>query len=472
MINSVIFYICSCCTTAPYSFLFRETCGSLTVYGNAMWSVGQARGRFKPGPRTSYEPALAELEAARKKAVSEGDTAKVEELDNRRDAILESMHPGLSTMPPCSNCQRRGHERQNCPRPSAKRWQKLSSTACPTGPASEQQSQENSGPPEPIPSQLRTPGNSGVDSARILWILGRCGIEMSLPTGSVRNFNIPIDVKAGSRAVGAGKPDEIYILENGSSRLWHLTLGAAAHAEELTVDIEAARFRSSLGSRLLLLGSSLLVTGTPGPGAHTPWLFNLKAREWARLPEAPHPILSSAVIASGDTVTIVGGWSKQRSCHGHVQNLRLQQPFRWRASPTGSVPWRRPGAGCVMQNFGTLLALGWMECQGEVGSQSFRLFPRNGAAQRARTSSSRLCKLDDSDGSISEISQMPLADSFEHNGEIYPMGDNVICIGRDHIQSFNVASSSWRNWQLPRQLGQDSSSSWVKHCGSWALTCI
>merc|ERR1719277_2192970 len=113
-----------------------------------------------------------------------------------------------------------------------------------------------------------------------------------------------------------------------------------------------------------------------------------------------------------------------------------------------------------------------MECQGAVGSDSFRLLRRNGFAQRAHTSSSKLCVLGGADGRISELSQMPMADSFEHNGEIYPMGDQVVCIGRDHIQAFNVASSSWQTWRLPRQLGQDSSNSWVKHCGSWALAWL
>lgn len=298
---------------------------------------------------------------------------------------------------------------------------------------------------------------------------------MSLPLGSTRCFSIPFEIKPGSRSVGSCIQDELFILENGSSRIWRLRLGVASRAEELTAGAEATRFRASLGSRLLLIdGSALLVTGTPGPGAHTPWLFSLAVREWSQLPKAPHPILSSAVVAAGGAITIVGGWSKQRSCHGHAQTLRLQQPFKWTVSPSSFVPWRRPGAGCRMSGVGILVALGWMECQGDVGSESFRLLRRNGSAQRAQTSSSKLCALSGADGTsgISELSTMPLADSFEHNGEIYPMGQKVVCIGRDHIQAFDVVSCSWLTWQLPRELGQDDSSSWVRHCGSWALAWL
>ncbi|CAK0813908.1 unnamed protein product [Prorocentrum cordatum] len=244
--------------------------------------------------------------------------------------------------------------------------------------------------------------------------------------------------------------------------------------EELTSRSEAERFRASLGSRVVALGGSVLVAGTPGAGAHTPWLFDLARGSWARLPEAPHPILSSAVIASEDAVTIVGGWSKQRSCHGHAQTLRLRPAAAWAASRASFVPWRRPGAGCRAAGLGALVALGWMECQGEaaVGSEDFRLLRRDGAAQRARTSSSRLCRLPGRDGAIEELSRMPLADSYEHNGEIYPIGASVVCVGRDHVQAFHPGSGAWRTWPLPRELRQDGSSSWVKHCGSWALACL
>jgi len=76
------------------------------------------------------------------------------------------------------------------------------------------------------------------------------------------------------------------------------------------------------------------------------------------------------------------------------------------------------------------------------------------------------------DGSMQEIAEMPYADSYEHNGEIYAMGASVVCIGRDRIQSFDTAKGSWQNWALPRQLAHDSSNSWVKHCGSWALAWL
>lgn len=121
-----------------------------------------------------------------------------------------------------------------------------------------------------------------------------------------------------------------------------------------------------------------------------------------------------------------------------------------------------------------LVALGWMECLGEVGSTNFKMLRRNGGAQRERTSSSRLCRITDDGSDISEVSQMPLADSYEHNGEIYPMGESVVCIGRDHIQAFHMGGpiSKWQNWRLPRELSQDNSSSWTKHCGSWALAWL
>ena len=64
-------------------------------------------------------------------------------------------------------------------------------------------------------------------------------------------------------------------------------------------------------------------TGTPHHGAHSPWLFDLETQRWQALPAAPHAILSSAVAVQPDglEVTILGGWSKMSSCHGHVQKL-------------------------------------------------------------------------------------------------------------------------------------------------------
>lgn len=414
-----------------------------------MLSGDNAARLFNPGPRTNCEPG-----------------AKGDVLGG------EALCKGLSSTSPCLNCQRSDHETQNCPQPKTRRWNRRSSRTANQDvlgtEAKNGQAVSDIGRSQPM-SMSSSEGVSG----RIFWFLGRACVEMSVPTGGIRCFNLPIDVKAGSRAVGVGGCDAFFILDNGSSRLSQLWIGNVITVEDLTVGTETTRFRSSLGSRLLLVGSSsLLVTGTPSQGAHTPWLFDLHTRKWTRLPDAPHPILSSAVIATEDAITIVGGWSKQRSCHGHTQTLLLQQPLKWTASHVGFVPWRRPGAGCMMPGFGALVALGWMECHGAVGSWDFRLLPRNGSAQRARTSSSKLCRLDIVDCKIEEIVQMPLTDSFEHNGEIYQMGNCVVCIGRDHVQAFDVVSSSWQTWALPRQLCEDSSNSWVKHCGSWALAWL
>ena len=81
--------------------------------------------------RTSFEPALARLETLREQAVSSGDGAKVAALDADRDLHLERMHPGLSKMPPCRNCDRRGHSADQCPRP--KHWRQLQSKTGPEG---------------------------------------------------------------------------------------------------------------------------------------------------------------------------------------------------------------------------------------------------------------------------------------------------------------------------------------------------
>lgn len=245
-------------------------------------------------------------------------------------------------------------------------------------------------------------------------------------------------------------------------------------AKELTDASQANRFRSSLGSRLVQCTchpnrSGLLVTGTPGNGAHTPWLFDIQDRKWSKLPDAPYPILSSAVMVSSSAVTIAGGWSKAWSCHGYVQTLHLHSRPSWEVDEVTTVPWRRPGAGVSVAGR-AVLALGWMECTGQVGATDFRLLKRNGGAQRAHTSSSRLCALSASGGQgISEICSLPFADSFEHNGELYAVSNDIVCIGRDHVQIFNMPQSSWKTIPLPRELGSDNSSSWVKHCGSWAL---
>lgn len=69
--------------------------------------------------RSSFEPALADLEERRARAVQEGRS--VHELDLERDALLNFMWPGLASMPPCSNCFKRGHEAVQCPRPRRRR---------------------------------------------------------------------------------------------------------------------------------------------------------------------------------------------------------------------------------------------------------------------------------------------------------------------------------------------------------------
>lgn len=316
----------------------------------------------------------------------------------------------------------------------------------------------------------------GSSSGRALWLLGRRCVEMSLPGGAVRCLDLPFNVKSGSRgAADPRTPGSLFLLTNGSSRLRLVQVGEDVRMEELVAPEEASRFHASLGSRLVVCGaesSCLLVTGTPGTGAHTPWLFDLRARAWKRLPDAPHPILSSAVVPMGDVVAIVGGWSKQRSCHGLVQVLRLGPPAWWTVLDGAQVPWRRPGAGCLLQGQ-LLVALGWLECEGHVGMPGFRMLRRNGATQGVRTSSSRLLTLGHcGTGPVSELAVLPFTDSFEHNGEIYPMGNRVVCIGRDRMQAFDASRTGWETWRLPPQLGDDRSSSWTKHCGSWALAFL
>ena len=65
----------------------------------------------------SFEPALGEIDEQRQKAVRAGDEELVAELDTQRDELLERMWRGLSKMPPCANCDRRGHDASQCPRP-------------------------------------------------------------------------------------------------------------------------------------------------------------------------------------------------------------------------------------------------------------------------------------------------------------------------------------------------------------------
>lgn len=48
-------------------------------------------------------------------------------------------------------------------------------------------------------------------------------------------------------------------------------------------------------------------------------------------------------------------------------------------------------------------------------------------------------------------------------------GRFLVCIGRDHVQMFDMELASWQTWPLPQELSMDDSNSWVKHCGSWAV---
>ena len=160
--------------------------------------------------------------------------------------------------------------------------------------------------------------------ARVVWLLGNRCVELLLPSGAVRCSNVPAAIKSGSRSVAASVPGRFYVLENGSSRIWQLDLGGSP--QPLGDEAEGWRFRASLGSRFVSCGPGgrwLLVTGTPHHGAHRPWLFDLSTMKWEALPEAPHAILSSAVAVQPGSaeVTILGGWSKMSSCHGHVQRL-------------------------------------------------------------------------------------------------------------------------------------------------------
>jgi len=202
------------------------------------------------------------------------------------------------------------------------------------------------------------------------------------------------------------------------------------------------------------------------------WRFDVDAMIWKRLPDAAHAILSSAAADGGhDALTIAGGWSKQASCHGYVQTFHFRTGT-WSVASSGPLPWRRPGAGCFV-NGNLFVALGWMECKGRIGDQQFQLLRRNGSAQNARTSSSRLCDLGPGGAqAATEVDVLPLADSFEHSGELHLAGSKLVCIGRDHIQAFDFERRSWKTWQLPRELSDDQSNSWVKHCGSWTLAWI
>lgn len=334
----------------------------------------------------------------------------------------------------------------------------------------------SNGYPAPAPARRwhrAAAARAGIASAcagRVVWLLGGRCVELLLPSGELRQRRLHLSLKAGSRAVAdPGRPGHLYLLENGSSAIWHCSPEGVA--ECLTSEPQGRCFRASLGSRFLFCGRKLLVTGTPNQGAHSPWLFDLADRTWVRLPDAPYAILSSAVVASPSEICILGGWSKMHSCHGFLQRFSLKTGT-WEVS-SSSIPWRRPGAAAVQTagSHDTLVAaLGWMECDGTVGHRDFRLFRRNGGAQRDTCSSSRLVAL--AAGQVEELARLPLADSFESLGELFHMGHHLVCIGRDHVQIFDQKECSWQTWPLPEELSRDESNSWVKHCGSWAVAFV
>ncbi|CAL1165754.1 unnamed protein product [Cladocopium goreaui] len=256
-------------------------------------------------------------------------------------------------------------------------------------------------PSPPVAQRRATETAAGTASpgGRVLWLLGSRCVELLLPSGRVRTISHTgaglngLNVPAGSRAVADPKrPGQLYLLENGSSTLWSYDC-ASGRAESLTPGAEATRFRSSLGSRFVLCGRRLLVTGTPNQGAHSPWIFDLNAQKWSRLPDAPCAILSSAVAVDDDdaAICILGGWSKMQSCHGYLQRLSLKGRDGWQVS-SGQVPWRRPGAATTLADGRIVVGFGWMECASAapVGSRDFKLLRRNGGAQQAETSASRL----------------------------------------------------------------------------------
>ncbi|CAL1165753.1 unnamed protein product [Cladocopium goreaui] len=337
-------------------------------------------------------------------------------------------------------------------------------------------------PSPPVAQRRATETAAGTASpgGRVLWLLGSRCVELLLPSGRVRTISHTgaglngLNVPAGSRAVADPKrPGQLYLLENGSSTLWSYDC-ASGRAESLTPGAEATRFRSSLGSRFVLCGRRLLVTGTPNQGAHSPWIFDLNAQKWSRLPDAPCAILSSAVAVDDDdaAICILGGWSKMQSCHGYLQRLSLKGRDGWQVS-SGQVPWRRPGAATTLADGRIVVGFGWMECASAapVGSRDFKLLRRNGGAQQAETSASRLVAMRmEGKLQVEELSTLPLSDSFESLGEIFQMGGRfLVCIGRDHVQMFDMELASWQTWPLPQELSMDDSNSWVKHCGSWAV---
>ena len=160
----------------------------------------------------------------------------------------------------------------------------------------------------------------------MVWLPGNLCVELLLPSGEVRCSVLAADIKAGSRQAATSVPARFYVLENGTSRIWQ------AWRNDCRASTQGGE--SFLHLNVLVPGrwswakvpgpwATRRRTGTPHHGAHSPWLFDLETQRWQALPAAPHAILSSAVAVQPDglEVTILGGWSKMSSCHGHVQKL-------------------------------------------------------------------------------------------------------------------------------------------------------
>ena len=96
-------------------------------------------------------------------------------------------------------------------------------------PAEAEDAAEASGDPkrrwrrkDAFPAPVPPPPELSQSSARVVWLLGNRCVELLLPTGRVRCSTLPVDIKAGSRSVTASVPGRVYVLENGSSRVWQV----------------------------------------------------------------------------------------------------------------------------------------------------------------------------------------------------------------------------------------------------------
>eukprot|EP00746_Dinoflagellata_sp_MGD_P053801 gnl/MRDRNA2_/MRDRNA2_23609_c0_seq2.p1 gnl/MRDRNA2_/MRDRNA2_23609_c0~~gnl/MRDRNA2_/MRDRNA2_23609_c0_seq2.p1 ORF type:complete len:432 (+),score=50.94 gnl/MRDRNA2_/MRDRNA2_23609_c0_seq2:35-1297(+) len=335
--------------------------------------------------------------------------------------------------------------------------------------------------------------DQAVGNGDIIWISGTRWVALCLASGKVRNGRCSQHIPPGSRLCCLSSSEgnaTLALLPNGCSQVLQVEVpqegGAEIVMKELSAPGEGRRFRSSLGSRMVKAGRSLLLCGTPNDGAHDLWCFDLEARRWEKMAPARHAILSSATTVCNGNLIVLGGWSKRASCHGYLQ-IFCPRSRQWTIA-SGWVPWRRPGAATVTSDTGGLLvALGWLEAtEACVGTNEFHLYKRNGGAQNRPGSSSRLLRIHfENTMDTEEIGRLPKPDSFESTGELYMVpqisssvsggGSVLICIGRDHLQYYNVALNSWVCRALPKELKElddAGASSWQKHCGSWAVTVL